>query len=447
MLPLLLPIALATTTIGVVEQWCPSESVATAAACPGGCAQVIRNVRAIERDGTRHLMWSNAGAPHTLYTARQLDEATWEYNSFPGPAGFDTSRLDVDGDLLAVAWGSQVDLFRLVDGAWVTEATLTSGALNFGASVAVSSPPGGPERVVVGAASTAIGGPPGSTIVFHKDATWALEQTIPAPAGLATAPRFGFGVAIDGDQIAIAAPGSESNYDGPISIFDRIDGTWVLASSIPVPTWLEGALGERMALRGDTLAALNAAGFVSTSLHSSRVQVFQRNGATWTPTELLQAEAAGTIFGRDLSMRVDGDDLQLVVAASKNSTNALVFTGAWMYRLHQGIVIDKTRLRNPKGDLDGPDVQTPATFVVVGARGPWAALAAPGATGVTSGSAIRVVELSACPITPDLNGDGIVNGADLGLLLGNWGGTGLGDLNDDGVVDGGDLGTLLAAWT
>ncbi|MFO0875319.1 MAG: hypothetical protein U0575_15300 [Phycisphaerales bacterium] len=48
---------------------------------------------------------------------------------------------------------------------------------------------------------------------------------------------------------------------------------------------------------------------------------------------------------------------------------------------------------------------------------------------------------------PDLNGDGIVDGADLGLLLGNWGGTGLGDLNGDGVVDGGDLGGLLAAWS
>lgn len=47
----------------------------------------------------------------------------------------------------------------------------------------------------------------------------------------------------------------------------------------------------------------------------------------------------------------------------------------------------------------------------------------------------------------DLNGDGVVDGADLGLLLGNWGGSGLGDLNGDGVVDGGDLGALLAAWT
>lgn len=49
----------------------------------------------------------------------------------------------------------------------------------------------------------------------------------------------------------------------------------------------------------------------------------------------------------------------------------------------------------------------------------------------------------------DLNGDGAINGADLGILLGTWGpcdGCDA-DLDGDGVVNGADLGTLLAAWT
>ncbi|MFO0893600.1 MAG: LamG-like jellyroll fold domain-containing protein [Phycisphaerales bacterium] len=45
----------------------------------------------------------------------------------------------------------------------------------------------------------------------------------------------------------------------------------------------------------------------------------------------------------------------------------------------------------------------------------------------------------------DLNGDGIVDGADLGLLLANWG-TPACDLNGDGIVDGGDLGVMLGNW-
>ncbi|MBM4114790.1 MAG: hypothetical protein FJ252_02810 [Phycisphaerae bacterium] len=56
------------------------------------------------------------------------------------------------------------------------------------------------------------------------------------------------------------------------------------------------------------------------------------------------------------------------------------------------------------------------------------------------------------PITPppstnpsDLNDDGSVDGADLGILLGAWGSAG-GDINGDGTTDGSDLGLLLAAW-
>ena len=51
----------------------------------------------------------------------------------------------------------------------------------------------------------------------------------------------------------------------------------------------------------------------------------------------------------------------------------------------------------------------------------------------------------------DLNCDGAVSGADLGLLLGAWGtagtdaGTGA-DLDGDGNVSGSDLGLLLGAW-
>lgn len=46
----------------------------------------------------------------------------------------------------------------------------------------------------------------------------------------------------------------------------------------------------------------------------------------------------------------------------------------------------------------------------------------------------------------DLDCDGAVDGADLGLLLAAWGLAGPGDLDGNGVVDGADLGLLLAAW-
>jgi hypothetical protein len=46
----------------------------------------------------------------------------------------------------------------------------------------------------------------------------------------------------------------------------------------------------------------------------------------------------------------------------------------------------------------------------------------------------------------DLDGNGVINGADVGILLAGWGGPGVGDLDGNGVVDGGDLGMLLSGW-
>ncbi|RLS23206.1 MAG: hypothetical protein DWH71_01210 [Planctomycetota bacterium] len=50
-------------------------------------------------------------------------------------------------------------------------------------------------------------------------------------------------------------------------------------------------------------------------------------------------------------------------------------------------------------------------------------------------------------ILGDIDGNGVVNGADLGLQLGAWGTAGPGDLNGDGIVNGPDLGVLLGAWS
>ena len=58
-------------------------------------------------------------------------------------------------------------------------------------------------------------------------------------------------------------------------------------------------------------------------------------------------------------------------------------------------------------------------------------------------SRVECVSAPGCP--EDLNGDGGVTGADLGLLLAAWG-TPAGDLNGDGDTNGADIGLLLAAF-
>ena len=66
---------------------------------------------------------------------------------------------------------------------------------------------------------------------------------------------------------------------------------------------------------------------------------------------------------------------------------------------------------------------------------------------IDSGVAVRLARTAAG--VGDLNKDGVINGIDLGELLGRWGTSGYdcgADLDDDGIVGGGDLGRLLSRW-
>ncbi|MBL9121790.1 MAG: hypothetical protein JNL80_17935 [Phycisphaerae bacterium] len=85
----------------------------------------------------------------------------------------------------------------------------------------------------------------------------------------------------------------------------------------------------------------------------------------------------------------------------------------------------------PNDAGDGED------FVVVNASGGWNDVP-------LWVSAHSVVEASCLG---DLDGDGLVSGADLGVLLGSWGSFGAAaDLHVDGIVDAADLSVLLGAW-
>jgi hypothetical protein len=65
---------------------------------------------------------------------------------------------------------------------------------------------------------------------------------------------------------------------------------------------------------------------------------------------------------------------------------------------------------------------------------------------VTSQGAQLTID-QACDDCPwDLDGDLNVKTSDLLLLLGNWGGVGVGDVNGDGIVSTADLLELIGHW-
>ncbi len=64
---------------------------------------------------------------------------------------------------------------------------------------------------------------------------------------------------------------------------------------------------------------------------------------------------------------------------------------------------------------------------------------------VTTPNQLAAIELATSTSTPDLDGNGLVDGADLAALLAAWG-TPIADLDGDGVTGGADLAVLLGAW-
>ena len=69
-------------------------------------------------------------------------------------------------------------------------------------------------------------------------------------------------------------------------------------------------------------------------------------------------------------------------------------------------------------------------------------------SGLFSLAMIADADNPACPEDPDLNGDGLVDGMDLTILLGDWGAPGgPADINCDDLVNGFDLSLLLSSWS
>ncbi len=67
------------------------------------------------------------------------------------------------------------------------------------------------------------------------------------------------------------------------------------------------------------------------------------------------------------------------------------------------------------------------------------------AENLVEGGQLLFMSIEPIGCNADLTGDGRVDAADLGIVLGNWG-TAAGDVNNDGTTDGADLSLILALW-
>jgi hypothetical protein len=174
---------------------------------------------------------------------------------------------------------------------------------------------------------------------------------------------------------------------------------------------------------------------------------------------------AGPIFteGGTIEVSADGVVWRMVPGEADGGLPTLAFLDAGPYDLQAGRVpTDPARPVDP--GVTGPAILgmdyptlvaayeggAGGTGVDIGALGlPWIRYVrirnASNALAVPEVDAVVAVRPAAHPA--DLNGDGRVDGADLGILLASWGQPGIADLDFNGIVNGGDLGALLGNWT
>ena len=283
-----------------------------------------------------------------------------------------TARDDENGDSAGV-----VNVFEMnADGTWSPVATLYSSDNSefdtFGASVSVS---GG--TIVVGAprdASDGVG--TGAAYVFERvGGVWQevarLQSSAPAVNG-----KFGAGVAVDGDRIAVGSPAAGG---GVVTLFGRDgSGQWletdVVAAGDPQPG---SDFGQDISLAGDTLAvgARNAAGSAVPNA-TGAVYVFQRaDFGVWVQEAKLVDDVNQSVltFGTSVAagegVVVVGQPLDDGIAADAGAAYVYERSDLGEWGLTQTLTADVPAAFNRFGGavaVDGDRIAVGSTFEDVG---------------------------------------------------------------------------------
>jgi hypothetical protein len=239
-------------------------------------------------------------------------------------------------------------------------------------------------------------------VSFRDGATWSAPERIGSDLEPIADPdaRLGHAVACTGSLVAVGAP-QQGERQGAVFTWRRVDGAWQAGPVLSGPTQQGSRFGHGVAMSaGRVLVAQQ-----DFATLASGVRAYE-----W-PVGGTPAEVGRVSVGESVAIVRD-----LAIIGASESVESASITGAartWRFRsdCDQDGVADRCQIAQSGGDAN--------------------------ANGI----------LDACEaVIGDLNGDGLVNGADLGVLLGNWGTAG-GDLNADGTTDGADLGVLLGNWT
>jgi hypothetical protein len=327
-------------------------------------------------------------------------------------------------------------VFLRNDGEWsqLTKLDTPDNGLNdngFGAAIALDG-----ETAIITAVyddgDGALNSQEGAAFVFRRDAgDWAQTARLVSPG----TERFGMAAAIDGGTVivgGVAPPVGQQVAEGAAWVFAEDDGAWLLDGELhsPNPTMWD-MFGAAVAVEGG-VAVVGAYGQDGPDWAAQGgAYVFERSGEAWSLAKSLVSPNAASLAWFGISTAIENE--RIVVGSIDNEFPAYPDRGAaYLFTRSGDWAIDREfAAEQPSASAHlGYSVAISGRHVVAGAFG------------AQLGGAAYVFQL---PCVGDLNDDGAIDGADLGLLLGSWGGV-QGDLTGDGVTDGADLGLLLGAW-
>lgn len=300
--------------------------------------------------------------------------------------------------------------------------------------------------VIIGAPGSDGNGVNAGRAYVYSGADFSLLCTLNGPS---SNDRFGSGVAfvgdLDGDgRDEIACGAQDASTGGGLVFVYRWTGTACQAlfllnpgtPSLDFGLWFMNGGGD---VNGDGTPDIYA-----NDYQLNRAHVFSgANGAKiWT----LTGDAIGQFgIGRMID-DVDGDGCaDLVLAAWVQGTGAPNAGKAFVYSGKTAAVLE-TFTHDVAGAGFGFDANGMGDVNGDGRFDYLITAALDNANGSTGVAYLVAGTVSPRSVPGDLDGDGHVDGADLGILLSQWGAAGSADLDGSGTVDGADLGALLAAW-
>jgi hypothetical protein len=170
---------------------------------------------------------------------------------------------------------------------------------------------------------------------------------------------------------------------------------------------------------------------------------FNTGSATTSTTGSIPAscnDGAGTAMNKDVWYRLfnecDGT-LTLATCGSSFDTRLAVYQG---FTCPTAASVPVACDDNSTGCANNG---SSVTFAAAPGQVFYVRIGSPTATGGAGTLTVTCTPTPQCPA--DLSADGLVDGNDLGILLGLWG-TAKGDLDGDGFTDGADLAVMLSSW-